>query len=286
MALNSLGERQTYLRDSHPHFGRSDKQSQLSVESVFKAYVLQGKPVLAVKDISFEVNAGDICVLLGPSGSGKSTLLRMIAGLLPVTSGKIILSGKPVLGPGRERGMVFQNYTSFPWLTVQENVEYGLRINGTPTKARKEIASYFIDRVKLTRFSHAYPDQLSGGMRQRVAIARTLANGPDILLMDEPFGALDAETRWQMQELLLDIVRQENVTALIVTHDIEEAIFLGDHIVFLSSHPGSVREHISTRSQTADKPKNKEAFFEDADYLKLEKKIMRMMREEADGSVR
>ncbi|MEO1743343.1 MAG: ATP-binding cassette domain-containing protein, partial [Cyanobacteria bacterium J06629_9] len=141
---------QTYLRDSHPHFGRSDKHSQLSVESVSKAYVLKGKPVLAVKDISFEVNAGDICVLLGPSGSGKSTLLRMIAGLLPVTSGKIILSGKPVLGPGRERGMVFQNYTSFPWLTVQENVEYGLRINGTPTKARKEIASYFIDRVKLT----------------------------------------------------------------------------------------------------------------------------------------
>lgn len=305
MALNSVRQKRAhppgkYEPACEPSYGPSGdlgRPRKLSVASVSKKYRLKGRDVLAVQGVSFEVDEGDICVLLGPSGSGKSTLLRMIAGLLPVSSGEIILSGRPVLGPGQERGMVFQSYTSFPWLTVQENVEYGLRINGVPAKVRRETACYFIDRVKLTPFSQAYPDQLSGGMRQRVAIARTLANRPEILLMDEPFGALDAETRWQMQELLLDIVHQEKVTALIVTHDIEEAIFLADHIVFLSNRPGTVKEHITVHPQAAAQPanqtihpsvnqlRNREDLFESAHYINLEKKIMRMMREEAHDAV-
>jgi NitT/TauT family transport system ATP-binding protein len=284
-ALNSLGAKSLYPQNSSNYSGNSWEQSKLTVASVSREYRIKGRPIVAVQDVSFQVNEGEICVLLGPSGCGKSTLLRMIAGLLPVSSGEITLSGKTVMEPGRDRGMVFQSYTSFPWLTVQENVEYGLRINGSPSKIRREIASHFIDRVKLTPFKHAYPDQLSGGMRQRVAIARTLANGPEILLMDEPFGALDAETRWQMQELLLDIVHNEKVTALIVTHDVEEAIFLADHIVFLSSHPGTVREHIFIHPQATKHPKNREDIFESAYYIDLEKKIMRMMREEAHDSI-
>src|SRR5690606_380800 len=148
----------------------------------------------------------ELCVLLGPSGCGKSTVLRMVAGLEEPSEGMLRLDGREILAPGRDRGMVFQSYTSFDWLTVQENVEYGLRLNRIPKAQRRERAAHFIDLVNLTKFRDAYPSQLSGGMKQRVAIARTLANDPAILLMDEPFGALDAETRWTMQELLIRIV--------------------------------------------------------------------------------
>ncbi|MEO0987299.1 MAG: ABC transporter ATP-binding protein [Cyanobacteria bacterium J06639_14] len=286
-ALNSFDPWGTHGRDRygvHADVPSLASPSKLSVKAVSKEYTDNGKAVLAIRDVSFQVSASEICVLLGPSGCGKSTLLRMVAGLLPVSSGEITLTGKPIAGPGRDRGMIFQSYTSFPWLTVQENVEYGLRVNGCDRKTRREIASYFIERVKLTKFRDAYPDQLSGGMRQRVAIARTLANGPDILLMDEPFGALDAETRWQMQELLLEIVHQEKVTALIVTHDVEEALFLADTIIFLSSHPGTVREAIATPLLQGRKPSNKTDLLELPEYIDLEKKIIQMMREEADGT--
>ncbi|NEQ52702.1 MAG: ABC transporter ATP-binding protein [Leptolyngbya sp. SIO3F4] len=262
----------------------SNQQSKLTANSVSKHYRFKRKNVLAISNVSFQVNEGDICVLLGPSGCGKSTLLRMIAGLLPVSSGEITLSGKPISGPGKDRGMIFQSYTSFPWLTVQENVEYGLRVNGYAKRERQKIACHFIEQVNLTKFRDAYPEQLSGGMRQRVAIARTLANGPDILLMDEPFGALDAETRWQMQELLLDIVHHEKVTALIVTHDVEEALFLADNIVFLSKHPGTVKECIATPLINGSRPSNKADMFDSPQYINLEKKIIHMMREEAYGT--
>lgn len=265
---------------------QSREQGNLCVNGVSKKYFLRGRNVLAIDNVSFTVNRGEVCVLLGPSGCGKSTLLRMVAGLLPATSGDIALSEKLIFGPSRERGMVFQSYTSFPWLTVQQNVEYGLSISGCSRKERREIANHFIERVKLTRFKTAYPNQLSGGMRQRVAIARTLANGPKILLMDEPFGALDAETRWQMQELLLEVIKQESMTTLMVTHDIEEALFLADKIIFLSRHPGTVRECIFPSSQTASKPRNREEMFDDAHYVDLEKRIIRMMREEANNAVK
>ena len=280
-SLSSSKKSDSRLRDNQLVYSNNSK---LTVNSVSKNYQLKGNAFSAINNVSFQVNEGDICVLLGPSGCGKSTLLRMIAGLLPVSSGEITLSGKSISGPGRDRGMIFQSYTSFPWLTVQENVEYGLRVNGCAKRERREIASHFIERVNLTKFRDAFPEQLSGGMRQRVAIARTLANGPEILLMDEPFGALDAETRWQMQELLLDIVHHEKVTALIVTHDVEEALFLADNIVFLSKHPGTVRECIATPLINGCRPGSKADMFDSPQYINLEKKIIHMMREEAYGS--
>ena len=160
--------------------------------------------------MSFDVKEGEICALLGPSGCGKSTVLRLVAGLEDPTSGAMFLDGKEIAGPDKSRGMVFQRYTSFDWMTVQKNVEYGMRINGVPRAERNKNAERFIQLVKLTKFRNAYPRELSGGMQQRVAIARTLANGPSILLMDEPFGALDAETKWQMQELMIGIVEKSN----------------------------------------------------------------------------
>jgi NitT/TauT family transport system ATP-binding protein len=208
----------------------------------------------------------------------------MVAGLESISSGDILLSGRAISGPGRDRGMVFQTYTSFPWLTVKQNVEYGLKVNGCPRAERRDLANHFIDRVRLTKFKDAYPDQLSGGMRQRVAIARALANGPEILLLDEPFGALDPETRWQIQELLLDIVRTENMTVLMVTHDVDEALFLADKIVFLSSHPGTVKETIPAPRPGNAKPATKEEMEELSEYIDLQKRIMQLMREVTDDS--
>ena len=215
----------------------------LEIRQITKAFDLgAGRSVTAVKDINFAVERNSICVLLGPSGCGKSTILRMMAGLETPTSGEIVIGGRTVDGPGRDRGMVFQAYTSFDWLSVRRNVEFGMKINGVAPAERHERAEHFINLVGLGKFADAYPSQLSGGMRQRVAIARTLANDPEVLLMDEPFGALDAETRWLMQELMIDVAEKTNTTMVIVTHDLEEAIFLADKIVFLSSHPGRVKE--------------------------------------------
>jgi len=253
----------------------------LKVDNVSKRFELRkGTSITAVEDISFDVSKGDICVLLGPSGSGKSTILRMVAGLETQTTGDIYLNDEAIDGPGRNRGMVFQAYTSFDWLSVRRNVEFGMKINGVAQKERSERASHFIELVGLSKFIDAYPSQLSGGMRQRVAIARTLANAPDILLMDEPFGALDAETRWQMQELMIDIAEASGTTMIIVTHDIEEAIFLADKVVFLSSHPGRIKEEIIPDFKSAGRLKNKEDLLAFPGYGELERKIMRLMREE------
>ncbi len=252
----------------------------LAIDGVSKTFDLgAGKSIQAVKDVSFDVRRNSISVLLGPSGCGKSTLLRMIAGLEAPSGGHIRLDGHDVEGPGRERGMVFQAYTSFDWLTVRRNVEFGMKINDVPRTLRKERADHFIDVVGLTKFADAYPTQLSGGMRQRVAIARTLANDPDLLLMDEPFGALDAETRWHMQEMLVEIAERENTTIIMVTHDIEEAIFLADQIVFLSAHPGRLKEEI-TPSFKQGRILEKEKAISREGYAEMERRIMRLMREE------
>jgi len=257
----------------------------LSFHEVSKDYAQRGgRPLRAIDRVSFDVVEREVCVLLGPSGCGKSTLLRMAAGLDRPSEGAIALSGTPVVGPSRDRGMVFQSYTSFPWLTVRENVEYGLRVNGETLSIKEGTADYFIERVKLDAFRDAYPEQLSGGMRQRVALARALANYPRLLLMDEPFGALDAETRWQMQELLLDVVSKEAMTVLIVTHDIDEALFLGDRIVFLSRHPGRVREILQPSFKQGRRLTTKEALYDAPGYLELEKHVMRLMREEGAAS--
>jgi ABC-type nitrate/sulfonate/bicarbonate transport system ATPase subunit len=198
-----------------------------------------GTVALQATDLSVQEN--DFITILGPSGCGKSTLLRMVAGLDSPTSGSIALDGHPVLGPGADRGMVFQSYTLFPWLTVLQNVCFGLREKGLPLAHQHEVATGFIAKVGLRGFEHHYPKQLSGGMQQRTALARALANDPRILLMDEPFGALDHQTRELMQELLLGIWEAERKTVLFVTHDIDEAIFMGTRVVVMSARPGRIK---------------------------------------------
>ncbi|MFD0986042.1 ABC transporter ATP-binding protein [Methyloligella solikamskensis] len=214
----------------------------VDVSKVFPASGSASEPITALEPTSFDVPEGSITVLLGPSGCGKSTMLRMVAGLTEPTSGFIELEGKRVEGPGADRGMVFQSYTSFPWLTVRQNVEYGLRIGGVDRRMRRSEAEEFLHLVGLTEFADVYPSQLSGGMRQRVALARAMAPGPKILLLDEPYGALDYETRWKMQDLLLEIVDKTGLTALMVTHDIEEALYLADKVAIFKPHPGRLAE--------------------------------------------
>ena len=266
---------------------RGAATAKLKVTRVTKDFSLgRGEVIRAVAEVGFEVAENELCVLLGPSGCGKSTVLRMVAGLEEPTEGVITLDGSLIIGPGRDRGMVFQTYTSFDWLTVRQNVEYGMRLNAVPKKERRERAAEILEVVQLTRFKDAFPRQLSGGMKQRVAIARTLANDPAILLMDEPFGALDAETRWSMQELLLDIIEKSSTTVLMVTHDIEEAIFLADHILFMSRHPGRIREDLRVDFKEGRRIANKETVIDMAGYGELEHHIMQMMREESPNRER
>ena len=198
--------------------------------------------VTAIDHVNLEVKDGEFVMIVGPSGCGKTTPINILGGLGTATSGQVLLDGKPVQGPGADRGMVFQGYSLFPWLSVQKNVEFGLKMKKMPKAQRAEQAKKFIDLVGLTGFENALPRQLSGGMKQRVAIARTLANEPEILLMDEPFGALDAQTRVVMQELLADISKKTKTTILFITHDIDEAVLLGDRIYVMSRRPGTIRE--------------------------------------------
>jgi ABC-type nitrate/sulfonate/bicarbonate transport system ATPase subunit len=259
---------------------RKASGAKLSVSQVTKSFSLpSGERIDAVVEVSFDVVDNELCVLLGPSGCGKSTVLRMVAGLEEPSAGSLVLDGQEITGPGGDRGMVFQTYTSFDWLTVQANVEYGMRLNRVSKAERKARAEHFIDLVHLTKFRDAYPSQLSGGMKQRVAIARTLANDPAILLMDEPFGALDAETRWTMQELLLNIMESSRTTVLMVTHDIEEAIFLADRILFMTRHPGRIRENLQTDFKSGRRISNKETIIGMEGYADLERHIMHMMRQ-------
>jgi NitT/TauT family transport system ATP-binding protein len=264
----------------------TSRTAKLSVRSVGKRYDLGNRTTIeAVRDVSFDVTEGEICALLGPSGCGKSTVLRMVAGLEDPSNGAMFLDGKEIHGPDKSRGMVFQRYTSFDWMTVQKNVEYGMRINGVPKAERQKNTDRFIQLVKLTKFRNAYPHELSGGMQQRVAIARTLANGPSILLMDEPFGALDSETKWQMQELMISIVEKSNATVLLVTHDVVEAIFLADRILFMSRHPGTIRENLVTEFKNGRRFASHEEMIEAEGFYELEKRIMLLMRDEMRGDL-
>ena len=197
--------------------------------------------VTAIDHVNLEVKDGEFVMIVGPSGCGKTTLINILGGLNTPSSGQVLLDGRPVEGPGADRGMVFQGYSLFPWLSVQKNVEFGLKMKKVPKDERSQIAKKYIELVGLTGFEQALPKQLSGGMKQRVAIARTLANEPEILLMDEPFGALDAQTRVVMQELLADISKKTKTTILFITHDIDEAVLLGDRIYVMSRRPGTVR---------------------------------------------
>ena len=212
----------------------------LVISQLCKCYPTRNGSIEALRNINLHVEPGELICVVGASGSGKSTLLRLIAGLETPTSGMLHLNGQTIVGPGADRGMVFQSYTLYPWMTLQKNVEFGLKLQGLPPKERRESASYYLDIVGLTQFARAYPKELSGGMKQRVAIARALATQPAVLLMDEPFGALDVQTREMMQEFLLDLWRRTNCTILTITHDVREAVFLSQRVYVLSSHPGTV----------------------------------------------
>jgi len=215
----------------------------LTVRGVTRSFPAQagGAPTVALRATDLDVAENDFVTILGPSGCGKSTLLRIVAGLDRPTAGAVLLDGRRIEAPGADRGMVFQSYTLFPWLTVLDNVCFGLRERGLARAAQLEIANGFIAKVGLVGFEHHFPKQLSGGMQQRTAIARALANGPRILLMDEPFGALDHQTRELMQELLLGIWEAERKTVLFVTHDIDEAVFMGTRVVVMSARPGRIK---------------------------------------------
>jgi NitT/TauT family transport system ATP-binding protein len=216
----------------------------LEIDGVGRVFQSAKGPIEALRDVSFNVMRREFVTVIGPSGCGKSTLNRILAGLDVPSSGEVRLDGKRVIDPGAERGMVFQGYTLFPWLDVRKNVMFGLRMKGVKKSDAEQLAERWLEVVGLSRFADHYPAQLSGGMKQRVAIARALANEPRVLLMDEPFGALDAQTRCSMQAHLLRIWAKEDVTVLFVTHDLDEAVLLSDRIVVLGAHPGQIQEII------------------------------------------
>jgi ABC-type nitrate/sulfonate/bicarbonate transport system ATPase subunit len=220
--------------------------AKLSIEGVSRIFpgVRGGEAVTALRPTDLAIAANDFITLLGPSGCGKSTLLRIVAGLDRPSTGRVTLDGREVTAPGPERGMVFQSYTLFPWLTVAENIAYGLDERRVKDAEKREIVAHYIDRMGLRGFERHWPKQLSGGMQQRTAIARALANDPEVLLLDEPFGALDNQTRSLMQELLLGIWERDRKTVLFVTHDIEEAIFLASRVLVMSRRPGRIKADI------------------------------------------
>src|SRR5436305_12499542 len=228
-------------------------QAQIVIDGVSHCYrPPSGRPVLALEDVCRDVRAREFVALLGPSGCGKSTLLYLIGGFLPTETGKILIEGKPIGAPGPDRGIVFQHFALFPWKTVRANVLYGLERMRLAREERERRAQSFIDLVGLNGFEDSYPSQLSGGMRQRTAIARTLAFDPKILLMDEPFGALDAQTRGLMQSELLSIWERTPKTVLFVTHDVQEAVYLADRVAVMSARPGRVKAIVETKFDKTD----------------------------------
>ena len=265
--------------------GRQGKML-LEVRRVSKRFAAKGGVVTALDDVSFDVAEGEIVCLLGTSGGGKSTLLSLIAGLDEASEGEITLDGEPITGPGPDRGMVFQRDCLFPWLTVTGNVRFGMRLkanavvlDGTAV-GRSE---YLIEAVGLGKFKDAYPKQLSGGMRQRAAIARALLNQPRVLLMDEPFGALDAQTREGMQELLLGLCAKHGTTVVFVTHDVEEAVYLGDRVVVMKAHPGEVTADVAI---DLPRPRNAEMKLSEG-FSRYRREILRLLhtRREAEAVV-
>ena len=217
---------------------------KLKVEDLSKKFDTPKGEILALNKINLEIHRREFITVIGPSGCGKTTLIRILAGLDFPTSGNVLLEGKKMEGPSAERGMVFQDYTLFPWLSVKKNVMFGLEIKGLGTLKAEAEAMEWLEIVGLAKFADAYPGQLSGGMKQRVAIARSLANRPEILFLDEPFGALDAQTRASMQAYLLKIWQNVDVTIFFVTHDLDEAVYLSDRILVLRSNPGEIDELI------------------------------------------
>jgi len=256
--------------------GASQAATSLKIDSVSLRYPTpDGGVFTALENVSLEVKDQQFAVLVGPSGCGKSSLLYLTAGLAEPSGGQIFVNGKAVDGPGADRGMVFQAYTLFPWLTVRQNIEFGLKRRKVGAAERKDIVEHYLNEVGLTRFADNYSKQLSGGMKQRVAIARALANDPQILLMDEPFGALDSQTRLQMQQLLLKVWEHSKKTVLFVTHDIDEAILLGDQIFAMGARPGRIKKVLDV---PIERPRHLDMVM-DPGFISMKKEIFHLLHE-------
>ena len=234
---------------THPNADNDSRffvgKPKLEVRALGKTFKQQGKQLAVLQDINLQLHHRELVCIVGASGCGKSTLLNIIAGLAQPSSGEVRVDDDVVLGPGSDRGMVFQSYTLYPWLTVVQNIGFGVKLRSLSKAERKQRIAYFLEVVGLTRFANAYPKQLSGGMKQRVAIARALANEPEVLLMDEPFGALDAQTKEQMQQFLLELWEQTQTTILMITHDVEEAVFLSQRLYVMNTNPGQIKTEIA-----------------------------------------
>lgn len=239
-----LKKKKRELPDLDSHIEANLANSKIHVKDVSKVYHSVKGDTLAMDKINMNILNNEFVCIVGPSGCGKSTLLRMIGGLEEATSGSIVIHDKEIIGPGVDRGMVFQSYTLFPWMTVEENIRFGLKLKKMPIDEQNKIVDKYLSVIKLEKFRKSYPKELSGGMKQRVAIARALANSPEVLLMDEPFGALDPQTKADMQLLMREIWQVEKPTIVFVTHDIEEAVFLASKIYVLTGRPGTVKEEI------------------------------------------
>ncbi|MBW4692781.1 MAG: ABC transporter ATP-binding protein [Lyngbya sp. HA4199-MV5] len=249
---------------------------KLQVEGLSKSFSQKGKAIIALQNVNLYLQPREFVCIVGASGCGKSTLLNIIAGLVSPCSGKVLVDGEVVPGPGADRGMVFQSYTLYPWLTVAANIAFGLKLRRLPRAEIKQRVSYYLEVVGLTRFAKAYPKQLSGGMKQRVAIARALANEPEVLLMDEPFGALDAQTKEQMQKFLLELWEQTHTTILMITHDLEEAVFLSQRIYVMSAHPGQIKQDFQVPL-----PEHRELDMKlDPDFIQIKRAIINALHEE------
>lgn len=239
-----------------------------------------GQKVMALSEVSLSIQPHEFVSVVGPSGCGKSTFLRIVAGLDQRSSGTITVNNREISGPGADRGMVFQEYALLPWKTTLSNVAFGLQLRKVPKAERDQIAQRYIDLVGLRGFEHKHPHQLSGGMRQRAAVARALANSPAILLMDEPFAAIDAITRRRLQEELGEICAKENMTVLFVTHSVDEAIFLSDRVIVLSGRPGHVacEMHVDI-----EKPRRWETALKDKQFIELRDSVLETLGQPADG---
>lgn len=252
---------------------------KLQAQQVWKIFGdRRAAEVVAVQELSLYVGENEFVSLVGPSGCGKSTLLMMAAGLEPISAGDILIDGRPISGPGADRGMVFQSYTLFPWLSVEENIRFSLKQRRLARSEQDALVREHIQLVGLTGFERAYPNQLSGGMRQRVAIARALVYKPEMLLMDEPFGALDAQTRLQMQELLLTVWQTHRTTVLFITHDVEEAILLSDRIYVMTARPGRIKTELIV---DLPRPRNLLETESDPRFAALRRQVLTLIREEA-----
>jgi len=266
------------LRKRSKAMNERTTQPAVAASGIVKQYM--NGAFTALHDVALNIQEGEVVAFIGPSGCGKTTMLRLISGLEKPTAGSLETFGDPIVGPGPDRGMIFQAYTSFPWLTTKKNIEYGMKVIGIPKDERERKAQEMLKLVHLDKFADSYPNSLSGGMKQRVAIARTLAQNPCIILMDEPFGALDAQVRWEMQEMMIEVIEREKKTVIVVTHDIEEAIYLADRIVFFTRNPGQVKENIPMEFKKGKRFALKEEMFDQEGYAEMERRLFAMMREE------